>query len=630
MSKVFINKKLIMWGVCFIIASFCGQYRTKASCEESNGELNAFYPAYATFSDQIKEYMDDADIISFAWSKIDSIDPTSLNTQKGKNNNYGFYYPVNYTEPIEYAKSMGKTILLSVYMDGNNAIELLPDIDKRSSIIKAITEKLDTDMSQGKSIYFDGVVIDFEGLKDTGNDKKKLLYKGYSMSYYYTKFLEEIKQELDKSDKKLFVAVNPRLYYDGYDYTKILNIVDRLIIMAHDYEPIVKLSKAQVKQYYDYDTLNPIDSLTPFQRVREALNDLQRSASDPSLMSKVMLQLSFDTAQWQFDVKSASGWSTLEDSALSNSARVAPLYQTLKARIDNKDGFAQEITYGYNKELQSPYLQYYNSSSKTWNIIIFENSSSISAKIDLAKTYGVGGISVWALHNVPNYTDKKGLKYQLDVWSAIIDKMDNYHTPVANSTKTVNFSDSSVEAAVRKKLGKTQGDISLYDVKNIYRLKLSSGVTTLKDLKYLTSLEYLDAQGLGIEDITSLGKLTNLRVLYLQNNKISDITALKKLTKLEILSLNNNQLTSLTSLSGLTKLKQLALQGNSVKSLKPLAKLTSLQILDVSDNKISSISTLKKLTKLTELYLKGNKVKDYSPVKKQYKKADFKCDFMIK
>jgi internalin A len=629
MNKAYIRKRFFIAGACIFLAFFFRMTTTTAYSKEASGDLNAFYPAYATFSDQVKEYMDDADTISFAWSKIDSSDPGTLNTEKGKNNNYGFYYPQNYTEPIEYAKSKGKTIQLSVYMDGKTAIELLPDKNSRATVIKAITEKLDTDITQGNNIYFDGVVIDFEGLKDTGSDKKKILYNGYAISYYYNKFLEELKQKLDKSKKKLYVAVNPRLYYDGYDYSSILKLADRVILMAHDYDPVTKLTKAQVKQYLDYDTLKPIDSLTPFQRIREALNDLQSAASDPSLMSKVMLQLAFDTAQWQFNLNSASEWDTLEDTAQSTAGRASPLYQTLKARLDNQDGAAEDISYGYNNELQSPYLQFYNASSKTWNVIIYEDSSSISAKIDLAKSYGVGGISIWALHNVPNYTDKIGMKYKLDVWSTIIDHMNSYNKSVKNSSKLVTFSDSALENAVRQKLGKTEGDISVYDVKGIYRLKLSSGVKTLKDLKYLTSLEYLDAQELEIKDIAPLGKLTNLRVLYLQNNCISDISALKKLTKLEILDQSANNITSIEALSGLTKLKKLSLQGNSVKDLKPLAKLTSLQKLDASDNKISSIKTLKKLKKLTELYLEGNKISDYSPVEKQYNTEGFLCDFEI-
>ena len=609
------NKLLYRIALSLVVMLMCILFPMNVSGEETQGDLHAFYPSNAVFSDQIKNYIDNVDSLSFAWSRIDAEDITALNTTKAKYGNYGFYYPSSYLEPVTYAKNNGKSIQLNIYMDGKDATELLPLADKRSLIIKAITDHLQLDLSQGEGIYYDGVVIDFEGLRNTGSDKKSIRYDGKTISYYYTQFLTELKSQLIQLNKTMFVAVNPLLYYDGYEYSDILELADQVILMAHDYEPVQKLQKNQVQQYTGYDVLKPVDSLAPIGAVRAALNDLRGAATDISQMSKVWLQITFDSAQWQYDVTSATGWDTLKDTALSKEVRSTPLYKSIKDRVDNKDGAGKNLTYGYNNELQSPYLQYYNSANKTWNVILYEDSTSISAKIDLARTYGVGGISVWSLANVPDYTDTNGLKYKLNGWTTILNKMSTFNKAVANSTKTVTFNDSVIEKAVREKLGITTGKITVYDLQSIYRLKLPTGVKSMKDLASLTNLEYLDAQQLGLKDITSLGTLTGLRVLYLQRNNIIDITTLKKLKNLETLSLNGNQVSSITALAGLTKLQKLYLRENKISSLSSLSKLTNLKILELGVNNISSAKALTNLKNLKQLSLDNNKIKDIQALK---------------
>jgi internalin A len=563
----------------------------------------------------MKEYIDELDSISFAWSRIESDDSSCLNTEKGKNGNYGFYYPNDYLQPLEYAKSQGKSVQLNIYMDGNDGTKLLPYENERSAMVLAIVDAVQTDVSQGEDIYYDGVVIDFEGLRNTDGNGDPILYNGKPISTYYSQFLMELRNQFDSMGKKLYVAVNPALYFDGYDFTKILKVADRVIVMAHDYEPVQKLQKNQIEQYTGYNSLDPIHSLSPIQMVRIALNDIKKAASSTSDLSKVWLQIAFDTAQWQFDVKSAKDWVALPDATLSRSGRLTPLYKSIKARVDNTDGYGLNLDYGYNNELQSPYIQYFNSSDKSWNVIIYEDSSSISAKIELAKSYKLGGISLWSLANIPDYNDAIGKKYHLNAWDTIISKMNSYDKLPTESTKYVSFSDISVEQAVRKKLGKVSGKISVEELLGIYRLKLPNGVKSLKDLNKLTNLEYLDAGQLAIKDITAIGNLKNLRVLYLQRNLITDISALKKLTKLEVLSLNGNQIESISTLSTLTNLRELYIRENKIKTISSLNKLTKLELLESGKNSIQNIDSLKNLKNLKSLTLDNNNIKDITGLK---------------
>lgn len=618
----------------------------------SEDVFHGFYPATTSFTKDIESYIEALDSISFAWGRIDEGYENSLNTVKGKNNNYGFYYPSDYKLPIQYAKEKGKFIQLSIYMDGKDGIKLLPYPEKRTTMVQSIMDVLKTEIMESSAIYYDGVVIDFEGLRDSNQGKEAILYENEPISAHFMKFLEELKIELEKTGQTLLVAVNPLIYFDGYNYDEILDISDKLILMAHDYEPTEKLTKQQVMQYQAIDNMNPIHSLAPFNQVRMALEDLKQAANDKDEMSKVWLQLSFDIAQWQFDVKKESAWNTLSNGSYSRRGRVTPLYSALKSRIDNKDGNGSNLIYGYNNELQSPYLQYYNKADQSMNIMIYEDSNSIQAKMDLGKAYGIGGISIWSLGNVPNYNDSNSMKYHLNVWETIINGIREFDDELANTKSYITFQDKTVEEAVRQKIGKATGKISVYDVEQIYRLKLPTGVKTVKDLSKFKNLEYLDAKGLGIKDISSLSSLKNLQILNLANNAINDGTSLKNLTKLTYLDLSNNKIksttflkkltklktlylqrnsvTDISSLSSLTKLQVLSLNGNKVAELKPLAKLKSLQKLYLKENQISSVTQLKSLTKLNELYLSGNKIKSYTALKTIASKKNFMKDFIMK
>lgn len=621
---------------------------TIAGSNNFGNELHAFYDSRAEYSPQMEKYIESLDFISFAWSRIYATEPGSLNTVKGQNGNNGFYYPENYREPLRYAKSKGKSIQISIYMSGSDSALLLPYADKRSVIVQTVAAFLQKEAVEGEGIYYDGVVIDFEGLRDTDGSGNPLLYEGKPVSYYFVQFLTELKAQLDTISKKLYVAVNPSLYYNGFDYKSILAIAERVILMAHDYEPFARLRKDQVMQYTGYDSLKPVDSLAPIRRVKQALDSIKSKAGNPADISKVWLQICFDSAQWKYEVSGPGGWNILEDSTLNKEGMLTPLYKYIKARVDNTDGVGANISYGYNNELQSPFIQYFNTQDKTWNIVLYEDSNSIGAKIDLAKAYGLGGISLWSLGNMPDYNDSVGKSYHLDGWDTVLLKVRSPYTVPPDANILVKFTDKLVEKAVRDRLGKPDGNITAYDVKGIYRLELPAGVKSLSDLKNLTNLEYLDLQNLKLANIAPLGSLTNLRVLYLQRNVISDISPLKKLTRLQILSLNGNRitdirplaglkqlqklyirenrLTSITALSGLVNLTSLQLGMNNISDVGALAGMKNLQILSLDVNKLAGVKGLSGMYNLKSLNLSSNKITDIQALKglKNLQKLDLR------
>lgn len=373
---------------------------TQAATQEKL-ELHAFYPAGLAFSAQAQKYIDSLNSISFAWGRLYSNQPDKINTTLGENGNTMFYYPKDYIDVLKYAKSKNKTIQLNIYSDSANAAKILPYKEQREKAIKAIIDLLKSDVSNGDEIYLDGVVIDIEGLQNKDLKGNSVFLNGQTIGSWYNQFLKELKSELIKINKTMFVAVNPLLNFTGYNYKEIAATADKMIVMAHDYEPVTKLNKEQIMQYTGYNSINPIDSLAPIKKIQLAMEDIKKNV-DKANLKKVILQINFDAAQWRFAIPTGSSWNKISKLTMSMETRNTPTYQMISDRIQNQDGKGVGITYGYNNELQSPFVQYFNSSDKTQNILLYENSRSVKAKIDMVKQYGLGGISLWSLGNVPD------------------------------------------------------------------------------------------------------------------------------------------------------------------------------------------------------------------------------------
>ncbi len=564
------------------------------AASSSKLELHAFYPAQMTFSDSTKKYIDALDSVSFAWGRMYGDLEAGVVTKLGENGNTLFYYPADYIDVLKYAKSKNRSIQLNIFSDSVNAEKILPYKEKRGKAVSAVVELLKSDVSNGDSIFFDGVVIDFEGLQNNDLKGNTILINGKTISSWYDEFLKELKSQLKAINKTMYVAVNPLLNYTGYNYKAIAATADKMIVMAHDYEPVTKLNKSQVTQYTGYNSLSPIDGLAPIKKIKLVMEDVKKYV-DKANLSKVMLQISFDAAQWRYLIPSAEAWNKTLGTVESMEPRNTPTYEMLYARIQNKDAKAEKMNYSYNNELQSPVLQFFNVVDKTYNVALYENSKSIKAKIDLTKEYGLGGISLWSLANVPDYTDKTSKTYGLDVWDSIVGSL-TVKAPTSSGAK-VSFTDKVVEAAVRKQLMKPTGSIYSNELNRVYRLAVPNGVKSLVDVKKLTNLEYLDISNAKITSIYNLGNLMNLRVLYLQRNSITDITPLKGLAKLEVLSLNGNRISSVASLSGLNALTELYIRDNRITDFSPLVNLKALNVLYLNGNSSTNYVKLNNIKK---------------------------------
>jgi|GEM_PF-1277318 len=157
----------------------------------------------------------------------------------------------------------------------------------------------------------------------------------------------------------------------------------------------------------------------------------------------------------------------------------------------------------------------------------------------------------------------------------------------------ITFPDTGLESAIRSELNKPVGDI--------YRTEL-------------IPITELQADSMGISDLTGLENCINLEVLSLENNQVIDLSPIAGLSILEDLNLAKNQVTNIDALTGLVKLWRLSLKENQIASITALSGLTNLQYLFCSDNPLADISPLVGLTKMVFLELMNNEISDISPL----------------
>lgn len=193
------------------------------------------------------------------------------------------------------------------------------------------------------------------------------------MRVLYNTFLKELKLALQKEGKKLNVAVQPTLYFKGYDYKGIGEVSDHVILMAHDYGATT-LTEAEMKAGITTTPLTPINS------VYEVL--CEASMNIPN-KNKIVLQFSFGSLQWQS-----------QNNQVIHNRAYTPSYDKIEARLS----LGRAAKY-FDDYLQSTYATYEENGVQ--NIIWYEDINSVRSKIDLAKLMGITSVSYWRLGTIP-------------------------------------------------------------------------------------------------------------------------------------------------------------------------------------------------------------------------------------
>ncbi|MCT8977775.1 glycosyl hydrolase family 18 protein [Clostridium sp. CX1] len=262
-------------------------------------------------------------------------------------------------EQISYAnsKKINPFAMVTNNFKSDIAKELLENPNNRQLLIKNIVNEL-------KENNYKGVNIDLENLH-------------YSNREHYTTFLKELYPALRSQGFTVTVSVpaktadNVKDSWSGaYDYKSIGKYTDQVVIMT-------------------YDEHSPSGSAGAVASINWVKNVVNYAASViPS--SKIVLGVASYGYDWSLNGAKAYGIDS-----------IYKLAETYNAEIH------------WDDKSQSPYFEYKDKSGAA-HTVWFENSTSLSYKLDVVNSNSLAGIAIWRL----------GLE-NADYWSTINAKLDN-------------------------------------------------------------------------------------------------------------------------------------------------------------------------------------------------------------
>jgi len=323
------------------------------------------------------------DAVSAGWSRmtLDESGVPFLRTTSAQGNE--FYVPEGYSSVTSALERQGTPLHLSVYMDTSlpspastspAIYDLLSDPVRRTQAVEAIVEEACVSYRTIGHSPYAGVTIDFEGLK------------GSAAKANFTAFLQELSAALHERGKNLYVAVQPALYtgeyYDGYDFRAIGQAADKVILMAHDYAP-TSLHGFEGTTYHQSAALTPMDQV--YHSLRTAVN----SATGVEDRSKIALAISCSAMAWKVD----------GNGLLQSPLPLRPDTATVYSRLRQSG-----TEMGWSNTYRNPYLRYTTEQGESI-FLWYEDSRSSAEKATLAKLFGINGISLWRLGQIPAYSD---------------------------------------------------------------------------------------------------------------------------------------------------------------------------------------------------------------------------------
>lgn len=343
--------------------------------------LHGFY-AFSSYP-QI-ELSAEMDAVSVGWARLDGgADVAPFINQTTQNGNE-WVVPSGAEAATDYFTQNQIPYNLNVFAGGDALAAALTDDDA----------SLSTSTSMSHAVYeivraaepYAGVTIDFEGLKAPRKDA-------------FTAFMTRLREQLP-AEKTLYVCVQPpewKVGYagnDGYDFKALGELCDKVILMAHDYKDRAVPTVGSTR------TDNPV---SPFPEICNALTAITDPVTGVQDKSKIALAVAIDSVGYQVD----------ENGVITDAALYSPGAETLAGRLKQP-----EAVRGWSDVYRNSYVTYTGDDGKTYRVW-YEDARSVTEKLKLAAMFGVNGVSLWRLGNLPT-DDAPGLDY--DVWGAVLSR----------------------------------------------------------------------------------------------------------------------------------------------------------------------------------------------------------------
>ena len=344
--------------------------------EKMNVDTDFIHGFYAISSYSQLDMAENMDAVSAGWSRMTWDGETALlSTTSANGNEYAI--PSGYGEVTDTLAENGVPLNLSVYMDASGGVaELLASEEGRQSAMMQIFNELTVSYKTiGKNPY-SGVTIDFEGIGSANREN-------------FVTFLRQLSAQLKEFPDRplsLYVCVQPvpsdsSVYRNAYDYQSIGALADKVILMAHDYDPRVleNYQSGIYRTYYEHC------ATVPLSRVYLDLRDVIERVEP----EKVVLAFSVRNIAWQID----------EDGNLVSRTPVSVSTETAAKRL------AQSGTVkSWSQANQQSYAIYTTEDGSRY-FLWYQDGASVDAELRTAKLMGVTGVSLWRLGLIPDSAD---------------------------------------------------------------------------------------------------------------------------------------------------------------------------------------------------------------------------------
>lgn len=341
-------------------------------------QLTWLHGYYANSSYSQMDLAREMDAVSLGWARLrlDDEGPWISTTRENGNE---WIVPQGAHLVTDELSERGIAYHLCVYASGSATVKLADgdevpvlttaiDPDHAPDTVRALCEAAED---------YGGLTIDFEGLRQESSREN------------FTAFMALLRQDLP-AEKGLWVAVPPDRWFPGYDYRALGKICDKVILMCHDYQ----WTRAPEENLGTESTDTPI---APMDLVDEALAHFTDPETGVGDMEKAAMALAFSCAGVEVD----------EEGLLVDTRVYSPTAETLTRRLGQADA-----QLGWSELYEAPYVYYHDEEGRRYRVW-YEDGRSVKAKVELAYQYGITGLSLWRLGNIPAAEG-------YDAWSAVL------------------------------------------------------------------------------------------------------------------------------------------------------------------------------------------------------------------
>jgi len=223
----------------------------------------------------------------------------------------------------------------------------------------------------------DGINIDIEYAGDVNEPLRKNLVT------FMTELRTHLNQKKNPPQLSIDMFVSGASKYYIWDVPAIQKQVDYVIVMAYDFHRVSSPAAGPVAPLFGGKKLWDSD-------ITQYLKDFVTAVPN----QKILLGIPFYGYEWQ-TISTDSQAATYPDSGSTATL------QRVQDLLDQKDQLG--VKEYWNEDALSPYLSYKKDGET--HIIYYENSRSISYKLDLVNQLNLGGIAIWSLGYEGNSRD---------------------------------------------------------------------------------------------------------------------------------------------------------------------------------------------------------------------------------